>query len=136
MATPRSWSSQIALQGQQSLNRQHGFAQVVDGKIFYSPNCNRKISTPSSISDPKTLKDHIFLTQNPHWWNQKFPYLPFTPFLPRYTNVVPFQHLSCIPHQHEVCPEGKRMPLTVQSQWKTLETSLVKATCCFMAKHG
>ncbi len=137
METTYPWNRQISLiQVNQPLDRQYGFAQLVDGRIFYSPNCNRTISTPSSITDPNELKDLISEVQNPYWWNQKIPYLAFIPRNPRYTNIVPFQHLSRIPHQHDVCPEGKRMPLEVQGQWTKLEQSLVKATHRLMVDLG
>ena len=137
METTYPWNRQILLiQVNQPLDRQYGFAQLIDGRIFYSPNCNRTISTPSSITDPNELKDLISEVQNPYWWNQKIPYLAFIPRNPRYTNIVPFQHLSHIPHQHDVCPEGKRMPLEVQGQWTKLEQSLVKATHRLMVDLG
>ncbi len=137
MATTRPWSHQVTLvRAKEPLVRQHGFAQVVDGRVFYSPNCNRTISTPSSITDAKALNNRISQVQNPHWWNENIPFLPFIPFNPCYTDLVPFQDLSCIPHQYDVCSEGKRMPLHVQSQWMKLEDSLIKSTHRLMGDLG
>jgi len=136
MATTRPWSHQVTLvRAKEPLDRQHGFAQVVDGRVFYSPNCNRTISTPSSITDAKALNNRISQVQNPHWWNENIPFLPFIPFNPCYTDLVPFQDLSCI-HQYDVCSEGKRMPLHVQSQWMKLEDSLIKSTHRLMGDLG
>ena len=139
MAKPRSWSDTIALvQKNQPLDQQHGFIQLVDGRVFYSPNCKRTLRSLPTIlaSDSDDLKQHVSHVQTPYWWNPSLAYLPFIPLDPQYTNTVPFQGLAFIPHQSISCPGGKMMPLGLQSEWNLLEKALIKATRTLLLKFN
>ncbi|KIM34860.1 hypothetical protein M413DRAFT_14867 [Hebeloma cylindrosporum] len=137
MAKPRSWSDTIALvRESQSLDRQRGFAQLVDGKIFYSPNCNRILSCLPSISDSNDIRHYVSRAQYPFWWNPWLAYLAFIPFDPQYTDSVPFQELSFIPHRSTSCPGGYMMPSELKSKWASLEKDLSKATGTLLSKFS
>jgi hypothetical protein len=135
MAPNHSWSRTISfIQRDVPLNRQHGFAQLVDGRVFYSPNSNRKIAALPFILDPKDLKSFVSRIQVPYWWSPRLAYLPFIPLDPQYTNSVPFQDLAFIPHQSTSSAEGKHMLPDMRSKWERLENALSKATHMLLAR--
>ena len=137
MASNHLWSETISsIQRDRPLNRQHGFAQLVDGRLIYSPNSNRKIAILPSISDPKDLKNYVSYVQTPFWWNSRLAYLPFIPLDPWYTNSVPFQDLAFIPRQFTSSAEGKHMLPDMQSKWERLENALTKATHTLLSRFN
>ena len=137
MASNHSWSEIISfIQWDWLLNRQHGFTQLVDGRVIYSPNSNWKIVALPSISDPQDLKNYVSYIQTPFWWSSRFAYLPFVPLNPWYTDSVPFQDLAFIPHQFTTSAEGKHMLPDMQSKWEKLENALSQATCTLLSRFN
>ncbi|KAF8961303.1 hypothetical protein BDZ97DRAFT_1592947, partial [Flammula alnicola] len=119
------------------LDRSQGFAQIIDGRVFYSPNSSRIITVPPRISDPetyiRTIRQDTQYLNKPQWWSYMLAYLPFIPLNPQFSGE-PLECLSRLPGP--VFLNGKFVvnPRT-QVSWKQLESDLVETTKALLQKY-
>lgn len=122
------------------LDRSRGRVQLVNGDLFYSPNCGRDLKLPTQrLEVPPAVRAHIEPSiRNPHrdridefhlprWWTPTFGYLAFLPLEPVFAGV-PFEILFNIPRYFDRVLNGFVMPSWVSLQWKREETQLKSTT--------
>ncbi|KXN83291.1 hypothetical protein AN958_01624 [Leucoagaricus sp. SymC.cos] len=118
--------------------------QVINGDLFYSPNCDRDLTIPR-IDNPQELRSlllhevprlHHF--QNPQWWAPQSEYLAFIPRVPVIFTGALLEVLAFVPRQTEYNneEEGFIMPLRLRRQWLAIEEALSKATMVLGTKHS
>ncbi|KAF9447699.1 hypothetical protein P691DRAFT_760523 [Macrolepiota fuliginosa MF-IS2] len=105
-----------------------GQAWVVDGDLYFLPNCNRRI-----ISIPSSGEDVVFMPcvscaddfQEPCWWSQEMEWMGFVPWQQVPYSGIWFESLANIPNQVFRLPSGDyQMHGALFSQWLTVDRFL------------
>jgi hypothetical protein len=118
------------------IDRSNGKVTILNGNLFYSPNCSHPVNAPPPDWDHGSMQN-VFKTvsshKHPRWWNPAFGWLSFIPINPSYKGV-PFSPLA-----HILTPEQKadgRYALSdhTVAHWARLEDTLIHATSP-LAKH-
>ncbi|KDR79830.1 hypothetical protein GALMADRAFT_1360533 [Galerina marginata CBS 339.88] len=126
-------------------DKEKGRVQIINGDIFYSPNCRKELKSiperdvhnilrpcPSyeNIRKPTnfsatSLTDY----QSPRWWSIPFGWVAFVPRIPDFTGPI-LGRMNRLPHRHELHYEedtGYSMPSQILQDWLYLERDIVRA---------
>lgn len=107
---------------------------VVNGDIFYSPNCTRKFTLPVPGEDVNLFHDlkHAALPigslQHPRWWTPPTEWLGFVPCLPVLFAGRLLEKLAFIPRRMFSHQGGFMMPPYLVTEWVELDELLAKIT--------
>jgi hypothetical protein len=120
------------------LDHSLGRISIIEGDIFYSPNCPSPAVLPdapisnSYIFRETSVRLHMFHT--PRWWTQPYGWLAFLPLRPSFSGY-PFDRLNIFPAIEQVGPSLYRLHDDIISRWKRLENKLVWATAFIGQRH-
>lgn len=118
-------------------------AQILNGEIYYSPNCDRTLSRVPPIVDKNNIDINPFrpraqnislttlqevLQPGPRPWTKAFGWLAFTPLRVSY-NAYPFDRLANVnvPLDVSASADGEKLysvPPDLIRSWRVLEDSL------------
>ncbi|KAF8961290.1 hypothetical protein BDZ97DRAFT_1921365 [Flammula alnicola] len=130
MSQNQSWQRVIQSTKKGELDRTRGFAQIVDGQLFYSPNSNRIITIPLPITNPQEyfsyVSHHIDQIRQPQWWCRDLAYLAFVALAPDY--LGPLQGLASISTPPCFLDGKLRFDPCIQTSWLDLESRILEAT--------
>jgi hypothetical protein len=113
-----------------SIDHSNGRVSVLDGDIFYSPNCKEPAPAPL----PGAPQGYIFHDSalrledyvRPRWWTEPYTWLSFIPLRPSLSGIA-FGRLNAMPPiQRE--GQGYHLRTDVMESWKRLENRLIWAT--------
>jgi hypothetical protein len=128
------------------IDKTHGRVQILDGDIFYSPNCSRTLERRPVMNWDNCERD-IFLPvyergcerrrldvdissyQAPFPWSTSYGWMSLFPLRPSFDGPVFEQLLIPRPHQFNFDPEERRysMPQSVSKNWFRIEKQLLNA---------
>ncbi|KJA14090.1 hypothetical protein HYPSUDRAFT_209003 [Hypholoma sublateritium FD-334 SS-4] len=125
-----------------------GRVQILDGRVYYSPNSDRTICSTPPVDDPmrsifhpkiaSTLPDGRFNAWDlnaaeylqPRWWSRPWGWISFFPIEPHFEDP-PFTCLLAAPRRaNHIYREfnGYVMPNNISLEWLQLDRNLTKAT--------
>lgn len=117
--------------------------QVVNGDIFYSPNCARKLTLPTPGDDNglyRALRTGGLTSENlqhPRWWTPPTEWLAFVPCSPVLFTGTLLESLSFIPRCMSYNEQvGFTLPPLFVKEWSFLEEILDKVTNDLSSKHA
>lgn len=135
------------------MDKTRGRVQVLNGRIFFSPNCDRTVEHPPPIRDEKGGEPNPFLPSrqpnghrnyfeldtakytNPRWWTLAFGWISFFPLKPSFSGPI-FEKLFIPGNHHHVFNEelGKYfMPSSLSNKWLRVDTDLSDAV--YLIRH-
>ena len=118
------------------INRSNGKAIILDGDLYYSPNCSRDVGLPPDDTN-HTKFQNVFRTstagRSPRWWTPAFGWMSFIPLSPSYKGV-PFDMLLHVPNPEFRDNAGYCMPETAQARWARLEDAIIKSTAILTSR--
>jgi hypothetical protein len=129
------------------MDKRNGRVQVLNGRVFFSPNCSRTVVHPPPIRDERGSQLNPFLPtiqQNgrrnyfeldiakyasPRWWTPAFGWISFFPLTPSFCGPI-FEKLFMPRSHHHVFDEelGEySMPLNLSDKWLRVDRDLSDA---------
>ncbi|KXN88710.1 hypothetical protein AN958_06254 [Leucoagaricus sp. SymC.cos] len=112
----------------------HLRVQLINGDLFYLPNCTHDISLPDSEDVNELcsllLRGGLMMEnlQDPHWWTPQLEYLAFIPHSPVFFVGAFLEVLSLVPHKMDYREgEGYMLPPLLRNQWLVIDKMLTKA---------
>ncbi|KJA21984.1 hypothetical protein HYPSUDRAFT_202479 [Hypholoma sublateritium FD-334 SS-4] len=132
-----------------SLDRNHGRVQILNGRLYYSPNSYRTVEEPalevpgenpfvpySPTSSRRNVMDVDLRNYlRPRWWTRPWGWISFLSHEPDYRHP-PFDPLMHIPRRPLRLQDnaGYAMPLDLASSWSNLDKQLNVITY-FLQSH-
>ncbi|TFK19201.1 hypothetical protein FA15DRAFT_601973, partial [Coprinopsis marcescibilis] len=121
--------------------RHPGNFLVVDGQVFYSPNCKRVVEVPAAINTDKSNLNPFQPgvrwedLRNPCRWSRAYGWASFIP-LDRLFGAYPFNEVAFIP-QLELDPESELYSHTVKiiDMWSELDAGLHQVASVLFSKY-
>ncbi|KDR71680.1 hypothetical protein GALMADRAFT_143484 [Galerina marginata CBS 339.88] len=126
-------------------DKHHGRAQIVNGDIFYSPNCTRELANipeqdshnillpyarPEEIRAPRNFsRVNLADYQSPRWWSIPFGWVAFVPTRPDFFGPI-LGTMNRLPQCNELRFEeglGYSMPEGILRVWRDLELDIIHA---------
>jgi hypothetical protein len=124
-----------------SIDHSNGRAVLLNGNIFYSPNCARDVTLPETpvhmrlenvFADDRDPRLRHF--QQPSWWTSPFGFLGFLPLQPSFQGY-PFDRLAHIPTL-ERSRDGYHLHPALSQSWYRLEQMLAFATLVLSKRYN
>ena len=110
----------------QSIDMAAGKASIINGAIYYSPNCSRRVELPPNHEDfvyiRKTDQVDVADLHKPLWWSERTAYLAFLPLKPDYS--FPFTDLFNLTFRRK--KEVAILDTPVLLNWKKLENFIAE----------
>jgi hypothetical protein len=125
-----------------SVDRSNGQVLVLNGDLYYSPNCTRRVALPPPDVD-QGRERNIFQYREvilqhfhqPRWWTLPFGWISFIPLQPQFVGF-PFDCLAHLPNRCEKIEKlGFALPQRLVNRWRTLDAALGKATGILIKQH-
>ena len=128
------------------MDKINGRLQMLDGHLFFSPNCSRTVALPPTLRDKNGCEHNIFLPSLPptgrpnyfelditsytipRWWSLPFGWIAFFPLRPSFSGPI-FEKLI-MPGPYYALDEernGYSMPSGLCSKWLRVENDLADA---------
>ena len=135
------------------MDKSNGRVQMLNGRLFYSPNCSRTVDHPPPIRDEGGGESNPFLPSHqpngrrnyfelditryarPRWWTLAFGWISFFPLTPSLCGPI-FEKLFMPRSSHQVFDEelGKYfMPLKLLEKWLRVDRDLSDAV--YLIRH-
>jgi hypothetical protein len=129
------------------MNKTNGRVQVLNGRVFFSPNCDRTVGHPPPIQHEEGGESNPFLPSpqqngrrnyfelditkyaNPRWWTPAFGWIAFFPLMPSFCGQI-FEKLFMPRSHHHVFNEELEvysMPSNLSNKWLRVESDLSDA---------
>src|SRR5277367_2504026 len=128
------------------MDKINGRVQILDGRLFFSPNCSRTVALPPPLRDKNGCEHNIFLPSlpptgrlnyfeldiasyaNPRWWSLPFGWIAFFPLRPSFSGPI-FEKLIMPGPYHSFDEElnGYAMPLGLCNKWLQVDSDLADA---------
>ena len=128
------------------INKLGGHLQIVEGDLFYSPNCNR-VLTHRPVLNTDGFERDIFLPkfergyqrrifdidtsiyEHPLPWSTAMGWMSFFPLRPSFDGPIFEQLLIPRPHQYMIDEESKRIsiPQKIAKRWLDIEQDILNA---------
>ena len=119
-----------------SVDCSHGRVVILDGDIFYSPNCSQDVELHPGNQD--STQQNIFSAclspWRPRWWTQTFRWIAFIPISPIYRGF-PFDSLATIPSSPHCYEDGYGLHPSLQDSWAKMEYYLHHTTALLANKY-
>ena len=131
------------------MDKTNGHVQVLNGHLFFSPNCSRTVEHPPPIHYEKGGEPNPFLPSpqqnrrlnyfeldttkyaSPRWWTPAFGWISFFPLTPSFCGPI-FEKLFMPRSHHHVFDEELGvyfMPLSLTDKWLRVDGDLSDAVC-------
>jgi hypothetical protein len=135
------------------MDKTNGRVQILNGRIFFSPNCSRTVDHPPPIRDERGGEPNPFLPSHqsngrrnyfeldttqyasPRWWTLAFGWIAFFPLTPSLCGPI-FEKLFMPRSQHHVFDNelGKYfMPTNLSEKWLQVDRDLSDAV--YLIRH-
>ena len=129
------------------MDKTNGRVQVLNGRVFFSPNCSRTVEYPPPIRDETGGKPNPFLPSHqqngrrnyfelditkyasPRWWTPAFGWISFFPLTPSFCGPI-FEKLFMPRSHHHVFDEERgvySIPLSLSNKWLRVDRDLSDA---------
>src|SRR5271169_535504 len=100
------------------MDKTNGRVQILDGRLFFSPNCSRIVILPPPARDHNGCEHNIFLPRHqpngrcnyfeldiaryriPRWWSLAFGWIAFFPLYPSFSGPIFEKLILPANHQH------------------------------------
>ena len=129
------------------MDKSQGRVQILNGHLFFSPNCSRTIDYPPPLEDKNGCLHNIFMPDRqstgrrnffeldiaayavPRWWSLSFGWIAFLPLYPSFTGpifeklIMPGNHLR---HFDEETHRYSMSP-SLRNKWLQVERDLLDA---------
>jgi hypothetical protein len=129
------------------MDKSEGRIQILNGHLFYSPNCSRTVDYPPPLEDVNGCLHNIFLPDRqstgrrnffeldiaeyavPRWWSLAFGWIAFLPLYPSFTGPIfeklimpgnPLRHFDEETHQYFMSP-------SLRNKWLQVDRDLLDA---------
>jgi hypothetical protein len=104
-----------------------GRAYLIDGDIYYSPNCDRDVQLPGQLNiDDITSFNNVGVEtfEVAYWWSERVPWLGFLPRRPVCWNGALVEDIGYMPRQLLQKDDGTlyKLPFLSQNRWLAVET--------------
>ncbi|KAG6905969.1 hypothetical protein DXG01_016612 [Tephrocybe rancida] len=120
-----------------SFDKRLGKVSVLDGQLYYSPNCSRNVKVPPVTDDSQIKLFHLKAAQaenyyQPRWWSRSYGWLAFVPLNPMYIGPV-LGRLRVPTSLNNIRPKGAEdfrfeAPDDLRKSWGELDYNLTLAT--------
>ncbi|KAF8814312.1 hypothetical protein BYT27DRAFT_7219882 [Phlegmacium glaucopus] len=135
------------------MDKTNGCVQVLNSRVFFSPNCSCTVEYPPPIQDERGGKPNPFLPSHqpnkccnyfeldttkyasPRWWTLAFGWISFFPLMPSFCGPI-FEKLFMPRNHHHVFNEelGEYfMPLSLSNKWLQVDRDLSDAV--YLIRH-
>ena len=135
------------------MDKTNGRVQILNGCLFFSPNCSRTVDHPPPIRDEEGGEPNPFLPSHqsngrrnyfeldimkyasPHWWTLAFGWISFFPLTPSLCGPI-FEKLYMPRSHHHVLDEelGQYfMPFNLSEKWLQVDRDLSDAI--YLIRH-
>jgi hypothetical protein len=134
------------------MDKSNGRVQILNGRLFYSPNCSRTVDHPPPIRDERDGEPNPFLPSisnrrrnyfelditkyaSPRWWTLAFGWISFFPLTPSLCGPI-FEKLFMPRSHHYVFDEELDkyfMPLNLLEKWLRVDHDLSDAV--YLIRH-
>lgn len=130
------------------MDKSNGRVQILDGRLFFSPNCSRTVALPPPLRERNGLEHNIFLPSLdlsptgrlnyfeldiasyaiPRWWSLSFGWIAFFPLRPSFSGPI-FEKLIMPGPYHSFDEEcnGYSMPSGLCNKWLQVNSDLSDA---------
>src|SRR5437763_1831950 len=108
------------------IDRSAGRVQLIDGDLYYSPNCTRQVKAPPLIPGNSEPFRYHPDKKRPRWWTPTYGWTAFIFLAPKFPGI-PFDVLAQIPPP-ERRQDGFVMPAACIERWTQLEQAFTRAT--------
>ena len=123
-----------------SIDHSEGRAVLLNGTIFYSPNCVRDVALPETPDHMRlrnifadALHPRLEDFHQPRWWTSPFGFLGFLPLQPLFEGY-PLDRLAHIPAL-ERSPDGYHLHPPLAQSWHRLEQMLAFAATVLTRRY-
>jgi hypothetical protein len=139
------------------MDKKNGRVQILEGRLFFSPNCSRTVDHPPPIRDENGGEPNPFLPNfrfnghrklapnyfelditkyaSPRWWTPAFGWISFFPLTPSLSGPI-FEKLLMPRSHHHVFHEdlgGYFMPSNLLDKWLRVDRDLSDAI--YLIRH-
>jgi hypothetical protein len=105
----------------------NGRASLIDGRLFYSPNCRRDVGLPSPLEDATRLRhsyrEDIRELHQPLWWSPNTAYLAFLALEQTFYGIL-HEELFDVPSWIDRDQSGFSLEPRTTISWRKLERDL------------
>ena len=123
------------------LDRSAGRVTLLNGDLYYSPNCSRNVSLPDPNVDDGKMHTIFHLDssrlehfQEPRWWTATFGWVAFMPLHPVFSGF-PLDRLVHIPRHLTKTNDGYYFDVNLAESWFRLEEYINKASVILNVKY-
>src|ERR1700678_1531558 len=138
------------------MDKSEGRVQILDGHLFFSPNCSRTIDYPPPLEDENGCIYNIFLPDNPptgrqnyfeldiaeyavpRWWSLAFGWIAFLPLHPSFTGPIFEKLIMPGNHLRDFDEETQRYSMSpgLRNKWLQVDQDLLDAIQIICSHYG
>ena len=138
------------------MDKSEGRVQILDGHLFFSPNCSRTIDYPPPLEDENGCIYNIFLPDNPptgrrnyfeldiaeyavpRWWSLAFGWIAFLPLHPSFTGPIFEKLIMPGNHLRDFDEETQRYSMSpgLRNKWLQVDQDLLDAIQIIRSHYG